>query len=68
MVQGEQDIAALIVVDVQYDFCTGGSLAVTDCDAILPIIEKLRSDPAFKARYQHTYFTRDWHPQNHCSF
>ena len=54
--------AALIVVDVQNDFCTGGSLAVTGNEAIFPIIEKVRSDAAFKARYSHVYFTRDWHP------
>ena len=52
--------AALIVVDVQNDFCTGGNLCVTDNEAILPIIEKVRTDPAYKAKYSHVYFTRDW--------
>merc|ERR1712060_821498 len=59
---------ALIVVDMQNDFCTGGSLCVSGNEEIFPIIEKLRTDAAFKARYSHVYFTRDWHPQNHCSF
>ena len=59
---------ALIVVDVQNDFCTGGSLAVTDNEAIFPVIEKIRTDQAMKQCYSHVYFTRDWHPQNHCSF
>ena len=68
MVQAEQEVAALIVVDVQNDFCTGGSLCVPDNEAIFSVIEKIRTDEAYKARYQHVYFTRDWHPQNHCSF
>ena len=68
MVDKQADVAALIVVDVQNDFCTGGSLCVGDNEAIFPVIEKLRSDPAFKARYTHSYFTRDWHPQNHVTF
>ena len=68
MVQQEAEVAALIVVDVQYDFCDGGSLCVPGNPEILPIIAKIRTDPAYKARYQHVYFTRDWHPADHCSF
>jgi nicotinamidase/pyrazinamidase len=51
---------ALIVVDVQNDFCPGGSLAVADGTAVVPPLNKLmkefldRGDPVFK--------TRDWHP------
>jgi nicotinamidase/pyrazinamidase len=53
---------ALIVVDVQNDFCPGGSLAVTDGDEVVAPLNKLvkefldRGEPVFK--------TRDWHPAN----
>jgi len=53
---------ALIVIDVQNDFCAGGALAVEDGDAVVPIINKLI--PCF----EHVVFTRDWHPPNHNSF
>jgi nicotinamidase/pyrazinamidase len=51
---------ALIVVDVQNDFCPGGSLAVAHGDDVVPPLNKLieefldRAEPVFK--------TRDWHP------
>jgi len=52
---------ALIVVDVQNDFCAGGALAVAEAEAILPVvnreIERFKKDPeAF------VIFTKDWHP------
>jgi len=47
MVQANADVAALIVVDNQNDFNTGGSLAVTDSEAIHPIIERIRNDAAY---------------------
>lgn len=53
---------ALIVVDVQNDFCPGGALAVADGDRVVPIINGLLP------HFQHVFFTRDWHPANHCSF
>lgn len=53
---------ALIVVDVQNDFCPGGALAVADGDAIIPLIN------AMTPRFATVVFTRDWHPANHCSF
>lgn len=53
---------ALIVVDVQNDFCPGGALAVGNGDLVVPIINLL--SPMFA----HRVFTRDWHPENHCSF
>ncbi|MBN2311831.1 MAG: nicotinamidase [Candidatus Hydrogenedentes bacterium] len=53
---------ALIVVDVQNDFCPGGALPVVDGDAVVPVINRLL------ARTRHPVFTRDWHPANHCSF
>jgi nicotinamidase/pyrazinamidase len=54
--------AALIVVDVQNDFCPGGALAVADGDAVVPIINRIA--PLFAVRA----FTQDWHPADHLSF
>ena len=53
---------ALIVVDVQNDFCPGGALAVSDGDAVIPVIHGIA--PCF----EHIVLTQDWHPQGHCSF
>ena len=53
---------AFIVVDVQNDFCPGGSLAVTDGDQVVPVINERRED------FELTVFTQDWHPRNHASF
>lgn len=53
---------ALIVVDVQNDFCPGGALAVPDGDAILPGINSLMEE------YRSTILTQDWHPADHMSF
>lgn len=53
---------ALIVIDVQNDFCPGGALAVQEGDAILPRINALLD--AFQVKV----LTQDWHPANHASF
>lgn len=58
--------AALVVVDVQRDFCPGGSLAVKDGDKVVPRLNKVIE--AFSAAGLTIFFTRDWHPQNHMSF
>jgi nicotinamidase/pyrazinamidase len=55
-------VRALIVVDVQNDFCPGGALAVPDGDAVVDAINRLASDAAFVVA------TRDWHPPDHGSF
>ncbi len=52
----------LIIVDVQYDFCPGGALAVNGGDEIIPGINRLR--PAFELAVT----TQDWHPADHGSF
>lgn len=52
----------LIVVDPQYDFMPGGSLAVNEGDAIVPIINQLMP------KYDLVVATQDWHPENHGSF
>ena len=54
---------AIVVVDVQYDFLPGGSLAVTGGDEIVPVVRS-----ALNARWDLAVFTRDWHPADHCSF
>jgi nicotinamidase/pyrazinamidase len=58
--------AALIVVDVQNDFCPGGALAVKEGDKVIPPLNALVD--AFTASNLPVCFTRDWHPPDHCSF
>ncbi len=53
---------ALIVLDVQKDFCAGGSLAVPDGDLVVPIINRLQE------LFTTVIFSRDWHPPGHVSF
>jgi nicotinamidase/pyrazinamidase len=56
------DPRVLLVVDVQNDFCPGGSLAVDDGDAVVPIIN------ALMPRFARVIATQDWHPPDHISF
>jgi nicotinamidase/pyrazinamidase len=53
---------ALIVIDVQNDFCPGGALAVAEGDQIINRINGLMDD------FQTVVLTQDWHPANHASF
>ncbi len=54
---------ALVVVDLQNDFCPGGALAVPEGDQIGPLVNRLLAHPRlFKVT------TRDWHPADHISF
>jgi nicotinamidase/pyrazinamidase len=53
---------ALIVVDVQIDFCPGGALAVAGGDAIVPLVN------ALMPRFATVVLTQDWHPAGHISF
>lgn len=53
---------ALIVIDIQNDFCPGGALAVSQGDEIIAPVNKLI------ARHDHVIVTQDWHPKNHSSF
>ena len=53
---------ALIVVDIQYDFCPGGALAVAGGDEIIPRVNALMDDFAV------VVLTQDWHPADHSSF
>ena len=53
---------ALIVIDVQNDFCPGGALAVHEGDLIVPGINALMTDA------EAVVLTQDWHPAGHSSF
>jgi nicotinamidase/pyrazinamidase len=57
---------ALMITDIQYDFCPGGALPIEDGDKIVPIfnkyIEKVKREKGY------IIATRDWHPADHISF
>jgi nicotinamidase/pyrazinamidase len=53
---------ALIVVDVQNDFCPGGALAVREGDAVVAPLNRMA------AEHEVVVATRDWHPADHHSF
>ncbi len=53
---------ALIVIDVQNDFCPGGKLAVADGDAVVAPINAMMED------FDAVVLTQDWHPADHLSF
>jgi len=53
---------ALIVIDIQNDFCPGGALAVAGGDEIIPRVNALMTEIPV------TVLTQDWHPANHSSF
>jgi nicotinamidase/pyrazinamidase len=57
-----QPTDALLVIDVQNDFMPGGALAVTDGDAIVPLISTIAK------KFDHVILTQDWHPTQHISF
>jgi nicotinamidase/pyrazinamidase len=54
--------AALLVIDIQNDFCPGGALAVADGAAIIPVINDLAQ------KFSTVVLTQDWHPADHISF
>lgn len=53
---------ALVVIDVQNDFCAGGALAVPGAEAILPLVNEL------VRTFERVILTQDWHPPGHVSF
>lgn len=59
-IRGDSDL--LLVVDVQNDFCPGGTLAVPRGDEVVPVINRLAE------RFSHVVLTQDWHPAGHHSF
>jgi nicotinamidase/pyrazinamidase len=54
--------AALLIVDVQNDFCAGGALAVPEADAIVPTVN------ALVRASRRVFLSQDWHPRGHVSF
>ncbi|MBJ8453320.1 bifunctional nicotinamidase/pyrazinamidase [Acinetobacter bereziniae] len=60
MLQTER--SALIVVDVQNGFTSGGNLAVAQAERIIPLINQLAD------HFDNIVLTQDWHPANHISF
>lgn len=57
---------ALMIVDVQNDFCPGGALPIEDGDKVVPILNRWIA--AAVARGVPIYSSRDWHPVGHVSF
>ena len=53
---------ALLIVDVQNDFCPGGALEVPEGDEVVPVINNL------VGAFDHVLQTQDWHPAGHQSF
>lgn len=53
---------ALIVIDIQNDFCPGGALAVAEGDAIIPAVNAMMDE------FATVVLTQDWHPAGHSSF
>jgi nicotinamidase/pyrazinamidase len=54
--------AALLLIDIQNDFCPGGALAVPDGDAVVSEANRLMR------QFDHVLLTQDWHPPGHASF
>lgn len=58
--------AALLIVDVQLDFCPGGALPVADGDAVVPVLNRYIS--LFWKRGSTIFASRDWHPEQSVHF
>ncbi len=56
------ELNALLIIDVQNDFCPEGKLPVKDGDKVIPIINRIQN------RFYRIIATQDWHPENHLSF
>lgn len=57
-----KETAALLLLDLQNDFCAGGPLAVPDADAIIPLANQLQK------HFELVVAANDWHPHDHISF
>lgn len=53
---------ALLIVDIQNDFCPGGALEVPNGDQIIPVVNRLSE------HFDIVIQTQDWHPEGHSSF
>jgi nicotinamidase/pyrazinamidase len=60
--RAKQTKTALILVDIQNDFCPGGSLAVREGDHVVPVVNALQK------HFDLIIATKDWHPVGHSSF
>jgi nicotinamidase/pyrazinamidase len=60
--QGSRAERVLLIIDVQNDFCPGGSLAVEEGDAVVPVINRIMH------LFHRVVATQDWHPPDHVSF
>jgi nicotinamidase/pyrazinamidase len=60
------NFCALVIVDVQNDFCPGGALPVRDGDAVVAPLNRYAE--SFARAGALVIATRDWHPPDHCSF
>ena len=60
------DRSALVLVDIQNDFCPGGALAVSEGDQIIEPLNRLSA--RFAASGGRVVATQDWHPKQHVSF
>jgi nicotinamidase/pyrazinamidase len=58
----ERDMRALLIVDVQNDFCPGGALAVPRGDKVVPVINRLMD------HFDVIVASKDWHPQQTIHF
>ena len=52
----------LIIVDMQNDFCPGGTLPVKNGDKVVEVINRIQK------KFQYIILTQDWHPEDHSSF
>jgi nicotinamidase/pyrazinamidase len=57
---------ALLIVDVQHDFCPGGALPAEDGDAVVPVLN--RTIEKFQAAGYPVFASRDWHPEGSAHF
>ncbi len=53
---------ALLIIDIQNDFCPGGQLPVPEGDQIIPVVNQVSE------HFEHVLLTQDWHPPGHLSF
>lgn len=61
-----RDGDALIIIDVQNDFCPGGALPIPEGDKVVPALNRWLA--AAQAKGVPVYASRDWHPAGHVSF
>ncbi|XP_076451541.1 nicotinamidase-like [Babylonia areolata] len=62
----EPSKAALLIIDVQDCFLPGGSLAVSQGDQVIPVINKIRAD--YGSQFSIVVLSQDWHCSDHVSF